>query len=76
MKPEIADKKLVTVPEARNEKKGVGFAVETQEQTEKQPEEQVRYKSKLSNFLVGTYVQCESVCLVNIALAQMGKVRC
>lgn len=40
MKPEIADKKQVTVPEARNEKKGVGFAVETQEQTEKQPEEQ------------------------------------
>lgn len=76
MKPEIADKKQVTVPEARNEKKGVGFAVETQEQTEKQPEEQVRYKSKLSNFLVGTYVQCESVCLVNIALAQMRKVRC
>lgn len=71
MKPEIADKKQVTVPEARNEKKGVGFAVETQEQTEKQPEEQVRYKSKLSIF-----VQCESVCLVNIALAQMGKVRC
>ena len=58
MKPEIADKKQVTVPEARNEKKGVGFAVETQEQTEKQPEEQVRYKSKLSIFNVFGWHLC------------------
>lgn len=37
LKPEISDKKQETVPEARSEKKGVGFSVETPEQNEKQP---------------------------------------